>query len=181
MKNTLIGSILFVWFILGCDPLATDTEYTVNDPTNANSTWRSERPLAYDEVIQIGKCPIPLPKEAINIQYVDFYAGFGGFQKYVRFEAPVEICRSQAKIILSKYNSRKHREKIKVELVPKKTTPQDCERIAYYATRGEPFSQAHWFDTDKIINGEIWGLNTSHIPSVVIDIDRGVFYYQYSD
>lgn len=53
--------------------------------------------------------------------------------------------------------------------------------MAAFANKVEKVSQAPWFDTDKIAAGESWGEGGSHKPIILIDMDRGVFYYKHGD
>ncbi len=47
--------------------------HTINEPSDANTIWRADKPLSHAEALAQDKCPIPPPPEATNIQYVDFY------------------------------------------------------------------------------------------------------------
>lgn len=151
-------------------------KFTVNDPTDANTTWRTGKPLSYQEAIQNGHCPIPLPKEAKHIEFVDFYAGFGGFSQYVRFEAPIRICKEHAQ-----QNSKLNAESPLVQVTSLRLDPGRAQSVAQTAKTGEIVSQAPWFDSDAIQNGEAWGRGDSHTPEIFIDLDRGVFYHHCSD
>ena len=61
--------------LAGCEEKSSPVKYTVNDPKDANTTWRTDKPLSYQEAKANGHCPISLPPEAKNIQFVDFYVG----------------------------------------------------------------------------------------------------------
>jgi hypothetical protein len=57
-----------------------------------------------------------------------------------------------------------------------------AESMAREAREGvEEVARAPWFDTDAIRNGEIWGERGSSKPVILIDTDRGIFYYANSD
>lgn len=174
-------ALLAVMALLNGCGVQTTPIYTVNDPSDANTTWRSTKPLTFEEEKAIGKCPIPLPPEAIDIQYVDFYAGYGGFSRYVRFVAPLAVCQEHANRLISKHNTEQTQASLRVELNPKPLERDYGELLAASARSGETVAQAQWFDTDKIQNGIVWGNNQGHMPVVVIDRDRQVFYYLISD
>ena len=183
---TIFATLAVMAILNGCGvqqspPTQTPPTYTVNDPSDANTTWRSVKPLNFEEEDAIGKCPIPLPPEATDIQYVDFYAGFGGFRRYVRFVAPLAVCQEHTAKLIAKHNTEQTQASQRVEGDPKLLERLYGESLAASARRVESVAQAQWFDTDKIQNGIVWGDNRSHTPVVVIDRDRNVLYYQISD
>jgi hypothetical protein len=178
----MLGTVLMVLaflYLVGCKQSI--PPYTVNDPKDANTCWRTEKPLNYEEAVANGHCPIPLPKEARNIQFVDFYAGWGGFSQHVRFEAPMEVCREQARAILNDFNSRQTQDSQRVEVTAKPLDWDHASSVARDANSWEVVSRAPWFDSDSIQKGEMWGAGRSHQPEVFIDLERGVFYYRRSD
>lgn len=159
-------------------------KHTVNDPSDANTTWRSVKPLSHAEAVKAGRCPIPLPPEATNIQYVDFYPGYHGSTQYVRFEAPVETCRGHAAGLLKSYNQRMEamHNDFRVEVHAKPFGRSTAEAVArLIREEEEETARVDWFDADAIVRGEMWGDHRSHAPLVLIDTDRGVFYYCISD
>ena len=156
--------------------------HTINDPTDANTVWRADTPLSHAEAVANGKCPIPLPSEASRIQYVDFYEY--GFMRYVRFEASVEVCRSHAAELMKAFNRQmqaSHNElRVHVQSQPfDRASAKSAARIVREEIA--EVARAAWFDPDTIVHGEAWGRRESHTPWVVIDTDRGVFYYLQTD
>ncbi|MGV3660088.1 MAG: hypothetical protein ACO1TE_07880 [Prosthecobacter sp.] len=154
--------------------------HTVNDPRDPITIWRSMKPLSHAEAVETGKCPIPLPREAARIQYVDFTVGYGGFSRCVRFEAPVDICREHAAAVLKAYNQRMetaHNDShLAVHASPlNKGTAESVATLM--RDQGEEVARASWFDTDAIVHGEMWGKHGGHTPLVLIDTDKQVFYY----
>lgn len=167
--------------LAGCEEKSSPPRYTVNDPKDANTTWRTSSALSYQEAIANGRCPISLPKDAKNIQFVDFYAGFGGFARYVRFEAPAEVCREHARVVLNEHNSKVTTESLRVRVVSEPLSLDRAQATARSAKSGEVVSQASWFDSDAIQKGEACGDGHSHTPEIFVDLERGVFYYRCTD
>jgi hypothetical protein len=173
-------SLVLLGFIIsclsGCD---TPPEYTINDPSDPNTAWRTMTPLSYAQAMANGHCPISLPKEARNIQFVDFYAGYGGLREFVRFEAPVQVCTAHAVTVINQFNSwsaslRVNTTAYPIDLLEAKEQTREAREF-------EPTSRAHWFDSDTIKNGRRWGSNSSHLPLIYVDLDRGIFYYTCTD
>jgi hypothetical protein len=167
--------------LVGCEEKSAPVKYTVNDPKDANTTWRTDKPLSYQEAKANGHCPISLPPEAKNIQFVDFYAGYGGFARYVRFEAPAEVCSEHARLILNEHNSKVTMDSLRVRVVSEPLSEERARAFAESAKQGEEVSRAAWFDSDAIRKGEAWGDFGSHMPAILIDLERGVFYYRCTD
>ena len=135
-------------------------------------------------------CPIPLPDSAHNIQ---FAIGYGGMQDYiilVRFEAPVDVCRSHVQTIVDAHAMLDKFATQDVSLKRITDTPLPI--------KNNLLGRATWFDVEKIRNGwttangfghSVWlkeeskpTLNElimrirSRYPQVWIDEDRNIFY-----
>src|SRR5262249_1505847 len=152
-----------------CGGKSAPVKYTVNDPKDANTTWKSEKPLTYSEAVSAGKCPLALPDTATNIQYVNFYAGFGGFSEFVRFEAPVGACRDHARKVLDARNASMTQASLKVPIAAAPFDKSIAEALAREARQGvEEVARAPWFDADAIRSGEIWGERGSSKPIILI-------------
>ena len=167
--------------LAGCEERSSPVKYTVNDPKDANTTWRADKPLSYQEAKANGHCPISLPLEARNIQFVDFYAGYGGFAQYVRFEAPAAVCREHARLVLNEHNSKVTMKSLRVREVSEPMSEERAQAFAQLAKHGEEASRADWFNSDAIQKGEAWGDLGSSKPAILIDLERGVFYYICTD
>ncbi len=180
-RLTMVIIAGFLLALAGCSK-PSKIKYTVNDPKDPNTTWKTERPLTYAEAISFGHCPIALPGAATNIQYIDFYAGYGGFSQFVRFEAPVGICGEHAKKVLEACNRSQAGTNLLVLVSASAFDKSTAKSLARWAReRVEPEARAPWFDADEINHGEIFGENGSHKPIILVDTDRGVFYYSLSD
>lgn len=167
--------------VSGCDRTPSPPRQTLNDPKDSNTAWRTGTPLSYQDAIKNGHCPIALPSEARNIQFVDFYAGFGGFSQHVRFEAPVETCREHAKRVLNAYNSKVTANFQRVRTSPAPLIPEHVQSVARSARSGQVVSRAAWFDIDEIQTGEAWGDDSGRGPVVFVDTERGIFYFRCTD
>ena len=55
-----------------------------------------------------------------------------------------------------------------------------AQELAHSAKQGEKESQAAWFDSDAIRKGEAWGGKLVG-PTILIDLEKGVFYYRRTD
>lgn len=174
--------LLEIVALLGCGNPSSKSRYTVNDPKDPNTTWRTERPLTYAEAVSAGKCPIALPAGATNIQYVDFYAGYGGFAQFVRFEAAVEVCRDHARRLLQAHNANLTATNLMVAVQSRAFDKSLAESLARHAKVAvEEVARAAWFDVDAIAQGETWGEHRNHRPLILIDTVRGVLYYSKTD
>ena len=155
---------------------------TINDPNDANTVWRADTPLSHAEALAKGKCPIALPSEASHVQYVDFYDY--GFMHCVCFEAPVAACRTHAATVMEAFNRQmqaSHND-LRVD-VQARPLDRDSAASAARLVREDvaEAARAAWFTPDTIVHGEVWGRRESHTPWVVIDTDKGVFYYLKTD
>lgn len=156
--------------------------HTINAPTDANTVWRADAPLSYDEAVANGKVPMPLPKEATHIQYVDFYEY--GFMHCVRFEAPVKICQAHAAEVMKAFNQRMQTSHNELRVAVQAQSLNRAELTESARLVREEIAEAaraSWFDPDKIVHGEMWGRRGSHTPVVMIDTEKGVFYYLQTD
>ena len=114
----------------------------------------------------------PLPNEASDIYYAH-YAQWIAYNFMIKFQAPIEICKSHAICLIEKYNK---------ENPDKKITPELIEIIEppFPAETGPPFNIT-WFDVHNIKNGFEIGTGAIHQPSIWIDSDRNLFYYRLTD
>jgi hypothetical protein len=112
--------------------------------------------------------PIPLPESAKNIQFAQF-SDWQIFDCFVRFEAPVEVCKAHAKSIMKKYQDTFHR---KSDLDSNFRTVSSVPHPA-----SSHFKDLSWFDTENLSNALVIGGDNDLQPHIWIDQKRGVFYY----
>ena len=119
-------------------------------------------------------CPIPLPDSARKVQFVVASGGLQALEILVRFEAPVDVCKSHVQTVFEA-NARKMGFPLHaLPLVPLDHTPSP--------EAGDMVGQAPWFDIDKIEHGIKAGNGTASFePQFWIDADRGVFYCKITD
>jgi len=129
-------------------------------------------PLTVEQARQFD-CPIPLPDSAHNIRFAHAYGGVGAFEILVRFEAPVDVCRSHVQTVVDAWNRQDNMPSSPVKLSPI-TLPLriDGPDILLRSTA--------WFDKEKIIHGET-DSDGNRNPAFWIDTDRSVFYCRITD
>jgi hypothetical protein len=159
--------------------------HTINNDADANTIWRADIPINIKEAETHKKCPIPLPREATQIQFVDFYQ-YGGFMRCVRFEAQPSVCKAHAAHLIQEFNERKKEaNNSKAEPLPVQPGPLDKDVAAsmghYVREQMEEQARAAWFVPESVVEGELWGRSGSHTPIIVIDTIKGVFYYLHTD
>jgi hypothetical protein len=159
--------------------------HTINNEADANTIWRADIPLDFKEAEIQNKCPIPLPREATHIQYVNFYE-YGGFMHCVRFEAQPSVCKAHAAHLIQRFNEQKKvADSSKAEPLPVQPGPVDkgiATSMAHYVREDvEEQARAAWFVPESVAEGELWGRSGSHTPVIIIDTVNGVFYYLRTD
>lgn len=108
---------------------------------------------------------LKLPSAAKNVRYATWRQWIG-YDKYLRFEAPVEVCISYAREIIPDE-----------DLVP--LSSEDLARDLPAPESGV-FEDLSWFDLKKA--GKVVAAGEgSHRPRVWIDRERGVFYSRETD
>ncbi|HSY17252.1 MAG TPA: hypothetical protein VK815_02920 [Candidatus Acidoferrales bacterium] len=115
-------------------------------------------------------CSIPLPASARNIQYASYAAGLQEGHFYVRFEAPVADCYSNAKAIF--IERAKH--------APSYVIPE-FQPVSHPERAKSSDLRIDWFDNDRISKGMVAGAGQGWEPKIWIDEERGVFYYEDND
>lgn len=126
-------------------------------------------PISLEEARK--KLDIPLPDRASNILYAG-YAEWVAYDFILKFEAPVDICKSHALLLLEEHNKQTSQEKLPLEFRTITETPTISGKL--------PFD-IDWFDIHNIKNGLLAGDSGSHQPMIWIDTDRNIFYYRYTD
>ena len=114
-------------------------------------------------------CPISLPPTARNVQYASLAGGLQTCDQYVRFEAPVADCYSQALLLFAAF----------AEHDPDYTPPSFLP-VAHPGHIGSSEMRTDWFDIENISEGVAAGEGYNR-PRIWIDTARGVFYYHLTD
>jgi hypothetical protein len=127
-------------------------------------------PIALDVARQ--ELDFPLPDGATNILYAQ-YAQWIAYEFMLKYEAPLEVCKSHALVLLQRHNTNMTERLVPVELRALSEPPK--------AVPPEPPLNVDWFDIHNITNGFIGGAFGSHQPMIWIDADRGILYYRYTD
>jgi hypothetical protein len=113
---------------------------------------------------------IPLPPSAHDVQYASYACGLQDGDFYVRFMASVPDCYATAETIF-------------VEWI--KTRPHDVrptfQRVSHPAHESSRELRTDWFDNENISNGAQAGAGVGWEPHILIDEDRGIFYYHVTD
>lgn len=116
----------------------------------------------------------PLPDEATEI----FYAGYSQWMAYefrVKYNAPVEVCKSQALLLIERYNKENPDQKISLKF-------SEISELPFQETENTyPPLNITWFDVHNITNGFVIGGGGSYCPMIWIDADRGLIYYCVTD
>lgn len=115
---------------------------------------------------------IPLPDGATNILYAQ-YAQWIAYDVMLKFEAPVEVCKSHARVLLQRHNTNMPERLVPVDLRPIDAPPDPVPP--------EPPLNVAWFDIHTITNGFVGGAFGSHQPMIWVDAGRGILYYRYTD
>jgi hypothetical protein len=125
----------------------------------------TKQPLTLKEATH---CPIDLPAEARNIQYAEF-ADWQILDGFVRFEAPVEVCKAQARSLIKHYLDTFHLKQgpdSEFQITPR--VPPVSSRY---------FADLPWFDIEHLANALEIGGDHDLQPHIWIDQTRGIFYY----
>lgn len=108
---------------------------------------------------------VTVPPEATNIRAAS-YSQWIEYAEYLRFEAPVDICRQFASTVVPTGTTRPADE---FDLAQESKTP-----------RADAFEDFSWFDLDKAQDVFTVGGGPSQ-PQVWVDQRRGVVYYRKMD
>jgi hypothetical protein len=113
-----------------------------------------------------GRCPIPLPDSANNVQYAVW--SFGQVtQSWIRFEAPVEESLQHAQAMLKAYDNR--------EEVTVTTTPI-AEDTGVLCVLDPTEVDLSWFDDCQSVSGSVFRVWGDRAPVIWVDTNRGTFY-----
>jgi hypothetical protein len=116
----------------------------------------------------------PLPAGAKNISFA-MWGLWQGYEFYLRFEAPPEMCIEHIPVVLAKWRKENPSLSPGYEAtVPVQITapPSPCKSNEL---------DISWFDIGNIKKGLADGEGGSHRPRIWVDTDRGVFYYCITD
>ena len=129
-----------------------------------------DEPIALDTARQ--ELDIDLPDGATNLLYAQ-YAQWIAYEFMLKFEAPSEVCKSHALVLLQRHNTNMPERLVPVALHPLDAPPEPVPP--------EPPLNVTWFDIHNITNGFVGGGFGSHQPMIWVDADRGMLYYRYTD
>ena len=132
---------------------------------------RYDTPLSYAQAIKEKDIDIPLPQSRRNINYA-MYGDWQAYQRFVRFEAPVEDCIHHIDIVLAWDDKLYKRTSSYPRMTVSGAEPHDGDRT---------MGRIPWFDVDKIRHGIYTGKASSHTPEIWVDTDRGIFYFFETD
>ena len=118
------------------------------------------------------KCPIELPEGAGNVLFAA-YAEWQAHEVYVKFEAPLPVCKAHAIRLLEEHNRQTSLPPVSLELEAIREPPRPVQI-------GPPLN-VKWFDVESIKKDFMAGADGSHQPRIWIDADRSVLYYLYID
>jgi hypothetical protein len=136
---------------------------------------QTSKPLTVEEARQ--KLTFLLPDSAKNVQFASYREWVAALD-FIRFEAPVEDCCAIAQKIIAQHNTENPDRRVQ-GLRPLDRTDRNKDQPMLQSTTS-PLS-VPWFDPQSIRKGFVAGETHSHTPSIWIDAERGVFYYQYTD
>ena len=130
-----------------------------------------DTPLPYAQAIKEKDIDFPLPPSSHNINYA-MYADWQAYQRFVRFEAPVEDCIRHIDAVIAWHNK-----------MNKRTSSYPRAEVTSVRPCGgdKTMGPTPWFDVDRIKRGLYMGEDSSHTPQIWVDRDRGVFYYYETD
>jgi hypothetical protein len=115
-------------------------------------------------------CPIPLPDGARNIQFAAW--GFWiAHEEYVRFEAPASVCLEHAREIMQ---SRAHG-------ISSAVMVQSISGPFQNPGLSEQLGDLRWFDLERCKRGFEFSLTNGPGPQILVDSNRGCFYYSDQD
>jgi hypothetical protein len=132
---------------------------------------RTDRPLSLSEAKQRKETDFPFPPSASNI----YYATFGDFQAYeylLRFDAPPVDCEATIARALA-WHAATNQTTVPYQAVSV-STPTALPETVY-------LERVWWWDGMVVEHGLLVGEDSSHRPTIWIDLDHGRFYYRYTD
>lgn len=146
----------------------------------ANTAWgqaskptieQTTKPLGLEEAGR--KCPIPLPKEAKNIQYAR-YSDWAVHQSFVRFEVPHEIGVAHVEKVF-----REHARRMKWRF--RSPTERAITKPPRLSLTPASDLRIGWFAIGSIRHGKTYGELNSWQPQVWIDTNRNLFFFCLTD
>lgn len=155
----IVQQIACVWFISQIPP-------GIGGPAE-NFVTKIDSPLMLDQARK--ELNFPLPDEASDIYYAQYRQLFA-YEYKIKFNAPVEVCKSHALLLIRQYNQKNPNRTIPLEFSEISESTQLMQEYTY------PPLNIIWFDLQNIQNGLTIGSN----PMIWIDTDRNLFYYSNS-
>jgi len=162
-RRVLVGAVVLI--LLAALGLFLYVNHLLHSPT----VWQTSGPVTLQEAS--GRCPIPLPATAKNIQYAA-YSHWAAYEAFVRFEAPATDCLAHVDAIIKMSPPYDH---------PIKLMPIDPSCLVLKMSDLPSAMKTSWFDLQRIKRGQWGGGGGSYWPQVWVDEDNGVFYYHITD
>jgi hypothetical protein len=140
-------------------------------PPSFDYIKRLDSPLTYQEAINEPDLKFPLPPTCRNVTYAA-YADWQIGGTFVRFEAPVTDCLTHVDTVIAWYdrNSKVTSRFLRAQIGPDGNFPQEFKMKGVEIT---------WFDVHRIKKG-LHVAAGSQKPQMWVDLDLGVFYYQWN-
>ena len=158
VRISYLAVIVATFYLTGCGP-------------GPDIKTRFDTPISYAQAIKEDDIDFPLPAASHNINYA-MYGDWQAYQRFVRFEAPVEDCIRHIDVVLA-WNDKMYK---RISSYPR------IEVASVEPHRGDSMmGPVPWFDVDKIRHGIYVGKASSHTPEIWVDRDRGVFYFYETD
>jgi hypothetical protein len=109
------------------------------------------------------RCPFAFPNTARNI-YIATHRHLTLAIVYIRFEAPPADCESLAQRLLPL-------------VTPTPLEAPEAQAILAPENPGGAFSDLSWLDPQKITRGKRYLSRHINLPEIIVDSERGIFYY----
>lgn len=154
-----------------------DNKYQIGSDgvVDTRYTTYTTRPLRIDQM-RAQVFPVKLPAEAKDIQFAE-YGEWVAYQFYGSFSAPPDVCLAYAQAVLDDHNKSN----------PDRQMPGLSQKLT---TKSYPFGPSRttralgrletplpWFNPEAIKDGVEGGGGVS-TPTVWVDTERGIFYYE---
>lgn len=113
------------------------------------------------------RCPFAFPNSARNV-YIATHRHWLQFVVYIRFEAPPADCESLAQKLLP-------------SVTPLPIGAAEAQAFSRPVNPGGAFGDLSWLDLQNITRGQSYQDRDPQNPRVIVDSERGIFYYIQTD